>query len=1203
MKKIDKFTNKYSISKTLRFRLIPQGKTLEYFNERYLDTDVERADEYQIVKEYIDRYHKTFIEKTLSNVSFDNVLIQRYEELYKNKNRSDDEDKEFELVKDSLRKTISSIFKSKDYSDEYKKMHGKEMFSELLPNILNKDELEISNHFSKFTTYFVGFNNNRENIYSSDNKPSSIAYRCIDENLPKYINNALIYEKIRSTFESNDLKELDNGIKKINVDLNLLSNINNFNLVLSQKGIDTYNKLLGGYIDDNGNKIQGLNELINLYNQKQEKNKRIPLLLQLYKQILSDRDTIFISEFKDDKELINTLKDNNIIINNAVDELEVLNNNIDNYYNEIALSTTYVSNISNKLYGSWDYIINKVIDKYLLENNKSKKQTDTLVDEAKKAFNSKKVHSISYLDSICDNQEKATLNLISKEISEKIADVKTKYNDFLSYNLDKKLSTDDEYIKLIKDYLDSVKELESIIKNIGIKAIDTLLDLEFYNELLPIYDNIVSIDHIYNMVRNYVTKKPYSSDKIKLNFDNPQLLGGWDKNKERDYRSVILLDSNQYYLAIMDKSNTKIFLDYPSDGVCYKKMVYKLLPGPNKMLPKVFFADGNRDIFTPSKEIDRIYSSGSFKKGKTFNQEELWELIDFYKESINKHEDWSKFEFIFKNSKDYKDIAEFYNDISNQGYNISFSNISKEYVNNLVDKGELYLFKLYNKDFSEYSKGKPNLHTMYFKMLFDSNNLNDVVYKLNGECEMFYRKASIKPNITHPKGQPIVNKNPNNKKDKSVFDYDLIKDKRYSENQFFLHLPITMNYKEKSNYSTINNDVKKAIVDSNNYIIGIDRGERNLIYICVIDDKGKIVEQESLNSIIANNNEVNYQELLDNKEKERDNARKDWKTIGNIKEIKEGYLSQVVHKICEYVVKYDAIISLENLNSGFKNSRIKIEKQVYEKFETMLVDKLSYLVFKDKDINEYGGLLKAYQLASKDIKTNQIQNGIIFHIPAWNTSKIDPVTGFTNLFTNLKYKSIQDTREFINNIDDIRYNINEDLFEFDIRYSNFKVSVNDPKDRWTLCSYGNRIMTFRNKEKNSQWDNKEIELTKEFKSLLNQYGIINFNDLKSQMLKIEEKDFYVGFIYLFKLMLQLRNSITGNVDVDYIISPVRNSNGIFFDSRNSNDNLPKDADANGAYNIARKLLMIVNKLKSSDIIEKESLTITNPEWLEFAQNE
>ena len=32
-------------------------------------------------------------------------------------------------------------------------------------------------------------------------------------------------------------------------------------------------------------------------------------------------------------------------------------------------------------------------------------------------------------------------------------------------------------------------------------------------------------------------------------------------------------------------------------------MEYKLLPGPNKMLPKVFFAASNIDTFRPSKHI------------------------------------------------------------------------------------------------------------------------------------------------------------------------------------------------------------------------------------------------------------------------------------------------------------------------------------------------------------------------------------------------------------------------------------------------------------------------------------------------------------------------------------------------------------------------------------------------------------------------
>ena len=96
-----------------------------------------------------------------------------------------------------------------------------------------------------------------------------------------------------------------------------------------------------------------------------------------------------------------------------------------------------------------------------------------------------------------------------------------------------------------------------------------------------------------------------------------------------------------------------------------------------------------------------------------------------------------------------------------------------KYINNKIDSGEIYLFQIYSKDFSEYSKGTPNMHTLYFKMLFDERNLANVVYKLNGEAEMFYRFPSIKKDemVIHPKGEPVKNKRANNEKAYSKFDY------------------------------------------------------------------------------------------------------------------------------------------------------------------------------------------------------------------------------------------------------------------------------------------------------------------------------------------------------------------------------------------------------------------------------------------------
>ena len=60
---IENFTNLYSLSKTLRFSLIPVGDTeKKFFEKRLLEEDEQRAEDYVKVKGYIDEYHKIFIE-------------------------------------------------------------------------------------------------------------------------------------------------------------------------------------------------------------------------------------------------------------------------------------------------------------------------------------------------------------------------------------------------------------------------------------------------------------------------------------------------------------------------------------------------------------------------------------------------------------------------------------------------------------------------------------------------------------------------------------------------------------------------------------------------------------------------------------------------------------------------------------------------------------------------------------------------------------------------------------------------------------------------------------------------------------------------------------------------------------------------------------------------------------------------------------
>jgi len=51
--------------------------------------------------------------------------------------------------------------------------------------------------FEAFTTYFTGFHQNRANMYVADEKRTAIASRLIHENLPKFIDNIRIFEKMK----------------------------------------------------------------------------------------------------------------------------------------------------------------------------------------------------------------------------------------------------------------------------------------------------------------------------------------------------------------------------------------------------------------------------------------------------------------------------------------------------------------------------------------------------------------------------------------------------------------------------------------------------------------------------------------------------------------------------------------------------------------------------------------------------------------------------------------------------------------------------------------------------------------------------------------------------------------------------------------------------------------------------------------------
>lgn len=800
-----------------------------------------------------------------------------------------------------------------------------------------------------------------------------------------------------------------------------------------------------------------------------------------------------------------------------------------------------------------------------------------------------------------------------------------------------------QYMEASLNLLNVFKPLHLVFKRKEVEAPEQQ-DKGFYNEFSTLFtlmsDGLLTV---YNKTRNHVTKKPYKSEKVKINFENPTLLLGWDANKEKSNSCVLFEKQGNYYLGVMHPKHRALF-DYVigmdelgkekivekknklresiiTEAEGYRKVIYKLVPGVNKMLPKVFFSASRVGFFAPSEEIHRIRNTASFSKHGApqkehqkadFNLSDCHTLIDFYKTSIERHYEWRQFNFVFSPTSTYQDISQFYKELQDQAYRIEFDTINPTYIDQCVADGKLFLFQIYNKDFSPFSTGTKNLHTLYWLGLFEADNLKDVVLKLNGEAEIFFRRHSIKQKdaIVHQANKPIDRKNPAQAGQISQFKHDIVKDKRYTKDKFFFHVPITLNHKAKQS-PRFNDAINQAVTTDTN-VIGIDRGERHLLYYCVVSSHGDILAQGSLNTIkpSGGGTPVDYHHKLNAREKQRDAARKSWTNVENIKELKAGYLSQVVHKLTHLMVEHKAIVCLEDLNFGFKKGRFKVEKQVYQKFEKALIDKLNYWVDKKQNnISEPGHYLNALQLteAFDSFEKMSRQSGALYYVRADYTSKICPLTGFVNLLKPY-YQSVDKSQAFFAAFESIHFNGENVEFLFDYKKTNPSSKLTGSQTQWAVCSHGDRIVNKKNAQ--GVWGSETHFPTKIITDAFESVGIDYRagGNVKSLILAKDTKAFFKDLLWGLRLTLQMRNSKPNSTlpEDDYLISPVTNNQGCYYDSRSAPATMPQDADANGAYHIALKGLWNIQQVTEHDWSDEKAkspnLTMTNEQWFAFAQH-
>ena len=294
---LNKFTKLYPTSKTLRFSLVPDPRSQKFIEDHgFIEIDSKTAADYTAAKLLLDKRHRYQIDKTLESFSSSASEIDwktLADALAEKKNSSADKAAEasikLTILQDAIRTEIANDFKK---DPDFTKLFKKEVITELMPKYLEEtnatqEEKELISGFHKKTIYFLGFHENRKNIYTNEAIPTAIPFRIVNDNFLIYYNNIHLIktspEEILSEINNIDPRLLD--LLKCS-DINDIFKIENYGDYLRQSDIDKYNQLIGGVALESGEKLQGINERLNLAYQNGGLSKKYKLK-PLKKQILS----------------------------------------------------------------------------------------------------------------------------------------------------------------------------------------------------------------------------------------------------------------------------------------------------------------------------------------------------------------------------------------------------------------------------------------------------------------------------------------------------------------------------------------------------------------------------------------------------------------------------------------------------------------------------------------------------------------------------------------------------------------------------------------------------------------------------------------------------------------------------------------------------------------------------------------------------
>ncbi len=1228
MGNFEQFTGLYELSKTLRFELRLTEETENYLISSwntdenweldlvsFFDKDQKKFDYKKEILKDMDKYVLLpYIKEVFSYDNLNDIDLVGYskridkleKEIKDIKDKKEKSEKNIELYNlfNALWYDISSKFvdaenkcKStiiKELKEKYKDLWDEEKVKKLLAfNDVAYFRLE-ENRLPKFEI------NRKKKWFITKLKKWSIAERVV-ENFKKFKKNIAVYNNMLSYVNTTNIKEIVfNGIplEEITNYENLFS-IDYYKNCFLQDGIDLYNTSIW----ELRSLVNEVNQKILQYN-KNSDNKKISTIkfITLDKQILWEGDLSTYEFIESDEDFENKFS---IFQTKAIEMYEVRKNVLDSISKDnlsnIYLRDREIMRISGTFFKNYNILaysdLNKIWIKKLSKKNKKKYEDwkislQDIVDVLSKFSKSDVFSKEDFWKPEVYNKLKNK----DAKIEDQFVEVYKTYIDsiFEEYN---KVNKEFDIIKeknslnakKIHDYCESVRKMYMMLvsffpmnskeEKIEDKILLTAIDCSttFYWSLYK-YVTDDSIISYYNQFRNYITKKPYDIKKVHINFEKSALLNGWTMQEWwlPYWWNILKKDINwktKYYLWIINK-NQKMFNNIEYNSWDY----YEVMEYLSCDYAKVIKLQYKNTYWKAMSEID--FDSLSNKN--------LQQVMDNIMELIKKYayDKFSWIRHIVDNADKYNHPDEIEEDFKNSNtYSVKFNKMKKSEIDEYISKWSLMLFEIYSKDFSDKKKEntRKNLNTMYFEELFSKRNLEVIawerewnIFELDGFSKLFFRKKSVKKESVKPK---------EHKKD----TFKILKNWRYAKDKILFHLTMRINYwKPYEGFAKFNEYINSNFISQDNDInyIGIDRWEKFLAYAVVVDKNWKILEDVPLNG-----DRWIYKDILVKREEEMMDWRRNWKTIWKIKELKEWYTAWAVKKITDLSIKYNAVIVLEDLSGWFKNIRKKIDRQVYNKFEHWLLKKLNYVCDKKNWVDKWIQLTPYFydqKLTADKIDFND-QLGILLYTNPAYTSQTCPDCWFVKskfwFNPNSKKEALKQSLE--DKLVSINYDNIKNCFEV-------KYCVDDQET--TLYTSVKRLVKTRDDDKKYWKTDYNYNMTDKMKDLFSKFveykgweNVLSefFNNADLSKWDIQELS------KLLNILIQLRNSNTerealkDGKEEDFIACPrcLYNSNdssSITEKWKTRNISKLSNADANGAYNIARKGIIMVDKIKNSD---------------------